>query len=61
MNFKVKSILLVVLGDFNAKLIQWHGKDSSTSERISIESVTSQFGLHHYLHIYLNINPRVLT
>ena len=26
-------------------LSQWHNKDSSTSEGISIESITSQFGL----------------
>ena len=28
-NLKRKPILLVVLGDFNAKLSQWHGRDSS--------------------------------
>ena len=38
--------LLVALGNFNAKLNQRHDKDSSTSEGISVESVTSQFGLH---------------
>ena len=41
--------MLVVLGDFNVKLSQWHDKDSSTSEEISIESITSQFGLHHVI------------
>ena len=35
--------LPVVLGDFNTKLSQWHDKDSSTSEGISVESITSQF------------------
>ena len=29
---KKKSFLFVVLGDLNAKLSQWHDKDSSTSE-----------------------------
>ena len=41
--------LIVVLGDFNAKLSQWHDKDSSTSEGISIENITSQFGLHQII------------
>ena len=41
--------LLAVLGDFNAKLSQWHDKDSSTSEGISIEKITSQFGLHQII------------
>ena len=43
---KKNPFLIVVLGDFNAKLSQWHDKDSSTSEGISIENITSQFGLH---------------
>ena len=43
---KENPFLLVVLGDFNSKLSQWHDKDSSTSERILIESITSQFRLH---------------
>ena len=43
---KENPFLLVVLGDANAKLSQWHDKDSSTSEGISVESITSQFGLH---------------
>ena len=38
--------LILVLGDFNAKLSQWLDKDGSTSEEISIENVTLQFGLH---------------
>ena len=41
--------LLVVLGDFNAKLSQWHDKDSNTFEGISSESITSQFGLHQII------------
>ena len=43
---KKNPFLLVVLGDLNAKLSQWHDKDTSTSEEISIESMMSQFGLH---------------
>ena len=43
---KEKPFLFVVLGDFNAKLSQWHNNDSSTSEGISTESIKSQFGLH---------------
>ena len=38
---KKNPFLIVVLGDFNAKLSQWHDKDSSTSEGISIENITS--------------------
>ena len=41
--------LLVGLGDFNAKLSQWHDKDSSIFEGISVESITSQFGLHQII------------
>ena len=46
---KKNPFLIVVLGDFNAKLSQWHDKDSSTSEGISIENITSQFGLHQII------------
>ena len=48
--------LLVVLGDFNAKLSQWHDKDTSTPEGISVESITSQFGLHQII----NEPPHIL-
>ena len=41
--------MLAVLSDFNVKLNQWHDKDSSTSEGISIESIKSQFGLHQII------------
>ena len=37
--------LTVVIGDFNAKSKNWCGKDSTNFEGISIENVTSQFGL----------------
>ena len=46
---KKNPYLLVVLCDFNAKLIQWYDKDSSTSEGISNENITSQFGLHQII------------
>ena len=46
---KENPFLLVVLGDANAKLSQWHDKDSSTSEGISVESITSQFGSHQVI------------
>ena len=44
---KENPFLVVVLSDFNAK--QWHGKDSSSSEGISVDSITSQFGLHQII------------
>ena len=46
---KKNPYLLVVLGDFNTKLSQWHDNDRSTSEEISIENITSQFGLHQII------------
>ena len=47
--------LLVVLGDFNAKLSQRHVKDSSTSKGNSIDSITSEFGLHKIINEPTNI------
>ena len=46
---KKNPYLLVVLGDFNAKLRQWYDEDSSTSEGVLIENITSQFGLHQII------------
>ena len=43
---KKNPFLIVVLGDFSAKLSQWYDKDSNTSEGISIENITPQFRLH---------------
>ena len=58
---KKNPFLFVALGDFNAKLSQWHDKDSSTSEGISIENITSQSGLHQIIneptHILENSSP----
>ena len=46
---KKNRFLFVVLGDVNAKLSQLHDKDSSTSEGISFENITSQFALHQII------------
>ena len=46
---KETPFLLVVLGDFNSQLSQWHDKDNSTFEGIVVESITSQFGLHQII------------
>ena len=46
---KKNPFLLVVFGDFNAKLSQWHDKDSSNSEGISVENITLHFGLHQII------------
>ena len=46
---KKNPYLLVVLSDFNANLRRWHDKDSSISEGISIENITSHFGLHQVI------------
>ena len=37
--------LMVVIGDFNAKLKDWCSQDSTNFEGITIENATSQFGL----------------
>ena len=52
---KKNTFLFVVLGDFNAKLYQWHNKDSSISKVISIENTTSQFGLHQIINDSTNM------
>ena len=46
---KKNPFLLAVLGEFNAKLSQWHDKDSSTSEGIPSKNIASQFGLHQII------------
>ena len=46
---KKNPFLLVVLGDFIAKLSKCHDKDSNTYEGILVESITSQFGLHQII------------
>ena len=57
---KKNPFLLVVLGDFNAKPSQWHDKDSSTSEGISVENITSQFGLHQIINEPTHILEKIL-
>ena len=52
---KENPFLIAVLGDFNAKLSQWHDKGSNTSEEISIENITLQFGLHQIINEATNI------
>ena len=41
--------LLVVIGDFNAKLRHWHSQDTNAFDGISDEYVASQFGLHQII------------
>ena len=38
--------LLVAIGDFNTKLSHWYSLDTNTFERVSVENVVSQLGLH---------------
>ena len=60
---KENPFLLAGLGDFNARLSQWHGKDNSTSEGNSVKNITSQFGLYQIInehtHILENSSSRV--
>ena len=46
---KENPFLPVVLGDFSTKLSHWYKKDSSISDRISVESIMSQFGLYQII------------
>ena len=43
------SDLIVVLGDINIKLKNWHINDKTTTEVAKIEFVTSQYGLHQIM------------
>ena len=43
------SVCLCLCLCLSLALSQWHDKDSSTSEGISIENITSQFGLHQII------------
>ena len=42
-------ILLVAIGDFNAKSKFWYCNDNTTSQGKAFENVTSQFGLHQVI------------
>ena len=52
---KKNPFLLVVFGDYSAKLSQWDGKDSSTSEGISVKNITSQFGIYQIINEFTHI------
>ena len=41
-----RALLIVALGDFNAKSSYWYDKDITSDEDRKIETVTSQNGLH---------------
>ena len=43
------SFLVTVIGDFNAKSCNWYSRDKTSFEGSTIESITSQFGLHHLI------------
>ena len=47
--------LMVVIGDFNAKSKHWCSQDSTNFEGITIENVTSQFGLSQIITEATNI------
>ena len=40
------SFLTTIIGDFNAKSCNWYSHDKTNFQGSSIESITSQFGLH---------------
>ena len=42
-------VLLVVLGDFNAKSRNWRKNDITTIKAKSIENISSKFGLHQVI------------
>ena len=41
--------LMVVLGDFNAKLNSWYTNDSTDIEGLKIDILTSSFGFHQII------------
>ena len=43
------SILIVAIGDFNAKITNWYKNDTTSYEGLKIEAITSQFGLHQLI------------
>ena len=44
-------VLLVVLGDFNAKSRNWRKNDITTIKAKSIENISSKFGLHQVINV----------
>ena len=43
------SFLTTIIGDFNAKSCNWYSHDKTNFEGSTIESITSQFGLHQLI------------
>ena len=43
------SFLTTIIGDFNAKFCNWYSHDKTSFECSTIESITSQFGLHQLI------------
>ena len=43
------SFLTTIIGDFNAKSCNWYSHDKTSFEGSTIESITSQFGLHRLI------------
>ena len=43
------SFLTAIIGDFNAKSCNWYSHDKTNFEGSTIESITSQFGLHQLI------------
>ena len=43
--FETNPFLVIVVGDFNAKLSQWYKNDKTTTEGSKIVNLTSQYGL----------------
>ena len=45
------SFLTTIIGDFNAKFCNWYNHDKTSFECSTIESITSQFGLHQLINV----------
>ena len=43
------SFLMTIIGDFNAKSCNWYNYNKVRFEGSTIESITSQFGLHQMI------------
>ena len=43
------SFLTTIIGDFNAKSCSWYSHDKTSFEGSTIETITSQFRLHHLI------------
>ena len=47
--YTLQPFMIIVLGDFNAKLSNWCPSDSSSNEGIQIDSAASCYGLHQLI------------